>query len=118
MIEQAARGAIWGVHGAQEAPSLWHQLAHSCSTQLGKVCPSVDGPEMGQVSADSTLLLDISSDDWYGLMQSLSLKDSWTNRRLWLRGVAWAGCMDTAHDGSSLWYTWVKEVKQSWCTRL
>ena len=75
VVEQAAGGAIWGVHGAQEAPSLWHQLAHRRGTQLGKVCPSVDRPEMGQVSADSTSMSDTTSGNWYGLMQDLSLKD-------------------------------------------
>lgn len=37
--------------------------------------------------------------DWYGLMQNFGLRNGCTDPRSWLRGVAWAGCMDAAHGG-------------------
>lgn len=44
VVEQAAGGAVGRVHGAQEAPGLWQQLAHCCRLcVLGGVCVRVSG---------------------------------------------------------------------------
>ena len=37
VVEQAAGGAIWSMHWAQEAPGLGQQLAHGRGAQLRKV---------------------------------------------------------------------------------
>jgi outer membrane lipoprotein SlyB len=49
VVEQAAGGAVGGVHGAEEAPGLGKQLAHGGGSQLRKVGAAVDGAEVGQV---------------------------------------------------------------------
>ena len=51
VVEQAAGGAVRGVHRAQEAPGLRQQLAHGGRPQLREVGAPVNGSEVGQVPA-------------------------------------------------------------------
>ena len=47
VVQQATGGPVWGVHRAQEAPGLGHELAYGGGAKLCKVGAPVNGPEMG-----------------------------------------------------------------------
>ena len=49
MVEETARGAVRGMHWANESPSFRQQLSNCGGLHLSEVLASMDGPEVTQV---------------------------------------------------------------------